>query len=66
MVITRWIISIATQSVDQHFYQHGVLKTDQRVRFDEEYIRLDVPSDEIAKEEWKVVPCTSPSVVSRM
>jgi len=54
------------QSVDQHFRQWGVLKAYERIGFDVESIHLDVPSDGITVEEWRVVPFTSQSEVRRI
>jgi len=43
-----------------------VLKAYERIGFDAESIHLDVPSDGITVEEWRVVPFTSQSEVRRI
>jgi len=56
------------QSVDEHYLQHGVLVSCQRIGFDVDSmdISLDVPAAGIVLEGWKVLPLTSPLVVRRM
>ena len=53
------------QSVDEHYYEHGVLVSRQRIGFDVA-ISLDVPAEGIVLEGWKVLLLTSPLVVRRM